>query len=1137
MNYLSSSISQLESHYDVIVIGSGYGGAVAASRLARAGKKVCVLERGKEFQPGDFPDSMLTAYAEVQLTTPADKNKPFRGSRTGLYDFRCHDDLNIFVGCGLGGTSLINANVAMRADRRIFDNPAWPSKFRQQIDDFFEQYYAHAENMLQPTPYPEKSPSLKKYSVLKQTGQAVDAKCERLPINVSFKTGENHVGVKQNACILCGDCVTGCNFGAKNSLTVNYLPDAYLHGARIFTQIDVRYLQKQNSGWRVHYQVVRTGKEGFDAATASISADIICLAAGTLGSTEILLRSKQQGLIVSEQVGRKFSGNGDYLAFAYNCEQEVKAVGLGQKVLQDNNPIGPCITGGIDLRNKPKVEQGIIIQDGTIPSALAFLAPHILANAAKRADTKARKGWLYKIKSKKREWLSLMRGAYYGAVKNTQTFLVMSHDNAKGEMWLEKDRLRVRWQGVREQAIYYEIDRVLHNMSKALGGKYITTAKQSSKPEDRYVTVHPLGGCIMAEDAELGVVDERGRVFSGISGAQVYQGLYVCDGSIIPSSVGVNPLLTIAALSERTVHLLALDRGWQYDYANNKTGQRIGRVKTIGIEFDEVMRGYLSTDTTIDYMEAYQQARKQGLTAQLNATVIIDDYADFIVDRSRSAWITGHLSCELLAQQPLSIDKGEFNLFVDDPTQPRLKKLSYRLHLSDADGKQYFFSGHKEIRDDPGFDCWSDATQLIVSIYSGDSTQGKKLVHGLLNIQMKDFLKGIRNMRVIGAAGLVDRLTALSRFGRFFAGQLFDVYGGIFSRKTYYQVDAPPRQLRALRVDVPEVVSFAANDETQLKLTRYYGGERGPVLLIHGLGVSSRIFTIDTINTNLVEYLYEHNYDVWLLDFRTSIDLPVANSQFSVDILAQQDIPAAVAKVCELTSSKSIQVVAHCLGANAMLMAALQGMPGVRSAVCSQTALDFYTPPITQIKAGLYMPSLLKRVGINSFNAYVDSHADWKSRIYDMALKYYPLESGERCQSATCHRVTFMYGHLFEHDKLNRATHETLHELFGVANITAFDHLARMVRKKHLVNAKGKNIYLRQIKRLRFPILLIHGSENRCYLPKSTQKSLFRLIQANGNEYYDHVIIPGYGHIDCIIGANAANDVFPIILRHLNKNN
>src|SRR5438552_1928661 len=127
MGRLASPIGDLEEHYEVVVVGSGYGGAISASRLARADRKICLLERGKEFQPGEYPDSVLEAAADCQI----DLQPIHLGSRLGLYDIRINDDINVFMGCGLGGTSLVNANVAIEADPRVFEQPQWPSEIAE----------------------------------------------------------------------------------------------------------------------------------------------------------------------------------------------------------------------------------------------------------------------------------------------------------------------------------------------------------------------------------------------------------------------------------------------------------------------------------------------------------------------------------------------------------------------------------------------------------------------------------------------------------------------------------------------------------------------------------------------------------------------------------------------------------------------------------------------------------------------------------------------------------------------------------------------------------------------------------------------------------------------------------------------
>jgi cholesterol oxidase len=239
MARLSSPVHEIKDHYRVVVIGSGYGGAIAASRLARAGQQVCVLERGREFQPGEYPDTEAEALAEMQAELPS----AHVGSRAGLYDFHINPDVNVFVGCGLGGTSLINGNVAVRAESRVFDDPRWPQALRDDPGSLAEGYRL-AEEMLRPTAYPERYPALPKLEALEKSAARLGQECSRAPIAVNFAEGVNHVGVKQHPCVLCGDCITGCNYGAKNTVLFNYLPDARNFGAEIFTQLSVRYVER-----------------------------------------------------------------------------------------------------------------------------------------------------------------------------------------------------------------------------------------------------------------------------------------------------------------------------------------------------------------------------------------------------------------------------------------------------------------------------------------------------------------------------------------------------------------------------------------------------------------------------------------------------------------------------------------------------------------------------------------------------------------------------------------------------------------------------------------------------------------------------------------------------------------------------
>lgn len=596
----------MKEHYSVVVVGSGYGGGVSASRLARTGQSVCVLERGKEFLPGEFPDTLPEATEETQLNTQA----RHIGSKTGLFDFNINDEMNVLVGCGLGGTSLINANVVIKADPRVFEDPVWPEGLIKDLDRGIMHGYERAIEMLKPSQYPNSKefPPLKKLEALEKSAKYMNEDFYRVNIAVNFDEFENdlnHVGVKQTPCIMCGDCVSGCNHTSKNTVQMNYLPDAWNHGAKIFTGALVRYVEKRDNGWIVHYEVAETGQDKFKAPDQFVSADVVILGAGTLGSTEILLRSGEYGLKISERIGKRFSGNGDFLGFSYDCDEEINAIGWGDREPDPNNLVGPCITGIIDTRkNAVNYKEGMSIEEGSIPGALSPILPIMFAAISKFIGVDTDQGFTDYLKEKKRELESLLLGSYRGAVDNTQIYLVMTHDSAEGVMLLKDDRLRIEWPGAGKEEIFKKVQERLLKSTEALGGTFITNPVWTKIMGHDLMTVHPLGGSVMSDDASTGVVNHKGQVFSSIKGDETYEGLYVADGSIIPTSLGTNPLLTISAIAERNVSILAKDRGWDFDYdLPSKPASAAPPLKP-GIQFTESMKGYFSTRVKDDYEKA-----------------------------------------------------------------------------------------------------------------------------------------------------------------------------------------------------------------------------------------------------------------------------------------------------------------------------------------------------------------------------------------------------------------------------------------------------------------------------------------------------------------------------------------------------
>jgi cholesterol oxidase len=784
---LSNSIESIKDEYEVVVIGSGYGGGVSASRLARAGYEVCVLERGKEFTVGEFPDTLAEATSELQLHI----GDTTIGSPTALFDVRVNKDMNVVMGCGLGGTSLINANVAMPADARVFEDVRWPQAFRDD-KSHLNKGYELAKAMLRPNIIPAENKALyKKYQAHQQSAMfmrdEVDySHCEFVdtPINVTFKADNeeniNHVGVKQPACNHCGDCVTGCNVGAKNTTAMNYLPDAVNHGAQIFCEVSVRYISQDADGYLIHYQSAdNLGQEKFlsgNKRNKIIRAKKVVLAAGTLGSTELLLRSKEQGLNCSDRIGDNFTGNGDVLAFGYNCDVEINGIGFGDADPENRAPVGPCITSVIDGR-ATELDQGFVLEEGSLPGAVAMsLTSFGIAATSAISGIDTDTGLKDKLQEKYRELTSMVGGSYRGAMRNTQTYLVMSHDGSDGKMVLADDHLRIDWPGMGDKPIFESVNKAIYKATEALGGTYLKNPITNEWLDNDMVTVHPLGGCAMADEAATGVVNHKGQVFSGNHGDEVHQGLYVTDGSVMPRSLGINPLLTITAVSERMCMLLAEDDGKTIDYSFGDTTKMVQSQKNAGIRFTERMAGYIDTHVQGDYASNYTSGKKSANENNFDfiLTIVSQDVETMLSDKAHKANMFGTVNAPLLSDHPLTATQGVFQLFVEDENDADIRYMKYDMQLMSVEGKRFHFNGYKEIKDDFGFDMWADTTTLFVDIFDD---AGAQIYKGKLTIAIKDFMKQLTTVKAINCDSSFEQAKVVASFSTYFAKNLNQVYG------------------------------------------------------------------------------------------------------------------------------------------------------------------------------------------------------------------------------------------------------------------------------------------------------------------------------------------------------------------------
>jgi len=559
-------------HFDAIVVGSGFGGSVTSYRLAEAGLDVCVLERGKAYPPGSFPRA------------PHEMKENFWDPSDGLYgmfDLWSFDDFEALVSSGLGGGSLIYANVLLRKDPEWFvrEDPTgeghepWPVS-REDLDP----HYDRVEDMMNAQTYPaEEEPyrSTPKTQAFKEAAEDLGLDWERPPLAVTFHNdGEapepgapidepagNLHGRPRQTCRLCGECDIGCNYGSKNTLDYNYLSAAERAGADLRTLHEVRSFRPLDGGSGYEVTYVEHDPNRSDPTPDNrhlngqqMTADRLILSAGTLGSTHLMLNNREHLSGVSPALGSRFCGNGDLLGFAIDAE-EPDPVNGGTRPRDLNPNKGPVITSTIrvgDLLDEDGDGQsgrGFYLQDAGYPSFLSWIVETGDVGSAfarlLRFGRQLVSARLHGDTNLSDELATLLGG---GFSKSTMPLLGMGRDVPNGQMNVdEQGRLHNDWRQRASHDYFERLKQTMENVAHAMGADFVINPTWFWK---RVITVHALGGNPMGRNEERGVVNQYGEVYNN-------PGLYVADGSIMPGPVGPNPSLTIAAMADRIAdHIL-----------------------------------------------------------------------------------------------------------------------------------------------------------------------------------------------------------------------------------------------------------------------------------------------------------------------------------------------------------------------------------------------------------------------------------------------------------------------------------------------------------------------------------------------------------------------------------------------------
>jgi cholesterol oxidase len=450
----------------------------------------------------------------------------------GLFDVRMMRDVSVITAAGVGGGSLVYANVQLRAAAEVFDRD-WPAAIDRAVLD---PWYDRTEEALQPRTTPE-DPALPKVRAFAAAGRHVGKEAEPLPIAVHFGEAREHPfsGVRQEGCQNLGRCDLGCPVHAKNTVDITYIARAETHGAEVRPLHLVEQIAPPaapGGNWTVSFSHLGDGEDG------SVEAPTLILAAGTIGSSRLLLENRRRLPRLSATLGSRFSGNGDALGIAFDPG--------ASDVRGARNDFGPVMTSKLDYT----AERRLIVADGGLPAnfdALLDVARGVnVIRGWRRFLLRLRAALIYLGWSD----LALRPREVHLAEGESDTdsliFLMIGRDAADGQMRLTPlfRRFDIRWSRDASAQLFADLERTAKEIAEASGATPFYALEGG--PLGKFTTVHPLGGCPMADDPARGVVDDGGRVHG-------YDGLYVLDGSIVPTALGVNPSKTIAALAERGV--------------------------------------------------------------------------------------------------------------------------------------------------------------------------------------------------------------------------------------------------------------------------------------------------------------------------------------------------------------------------------------------------------------------------------------------------------------------------------------------------------------------------------------------------------------------------------------------------------
>ncbi|KIM77112.1 hypothetical protein PILCRDRAFT_12290 [Piloderma croceum F 1598] len=866
---LSKPVEWLSPSYGILVIGSGYGGGVAASRLARVGSLfVFSNEEWKDGVPGEYPSTLSEVspnfHVQGKLTTGNIEGKYVEtGDPLGLFRLLLGDSQNVFVG----------------------------------------NDYERAASMLEPSPYPLSYPKLAKLDIL-QTQAAVlgwEDRFYRPPQTTRFKDGPNSTGVMMRASTGSGMDSTGVNDGSKSSTLINYLSDAWNWGVEILCE--VRFIKKAPKGdgyivfFAWHGSNRRVSRNTFEQSLMWVHAKrCVFLAAGTLGTTEIF-------------------------AFGYNTDYEVNS--MARTHPDSASPVGPTITGIIDCRDQGNPLEGFVIEEGAVPEALVSGIQVLLEGMPGKVFPRQ-----WDLTHRLRHLMSGLRSRMFGpyssgrSVQRTQVYLIMSHDSNQAYLTLnESGRPVLQFFGVGASKHVAYLNEVLAKATNEVGGTYINNPFFAALGE-REITVHPIGGANMRFGKEYhhGLVCVDASVIPtalGVSPLATITALAEDSVEHVAAKIGIeidyettNGLLDLFGPPAKT---LSLTPDLKEAIEIIEDAKRSDNAST---EFTEVMEGFIHVGGEI---EDFAVAEGAAIGASSSARFFL----------SVHGWDTG-TSTYRADHHPFMVLRGTFQLFNDDHRTPGTKNICYDFDMISTDGEMFHFHGYKVIDSSIAFApwrTWKAVSTLYVTIthLKDNSIAGR----GVLRIVATNIGNELASSSTTGST-LILRARAAGRFLSYFALQMAKFFFAPFTSLVWPDVLVAEDMHKISPAEIIQIVACDGvktrmwiwtpvifKDTTQLP-------SDVPILFVPGAAVDHNIFATPTIKVNAIEYFTTSGATCFCVTLRVGKTAVAKAGWTTYD--ARFEVAAALNHITSLyPQGTKAYVVAHCIGSLALSMGLLDG--------------------------------------------------------------------------------------------------------------------------------------------------------------------------------------------------------------------